>query len=522
MGRFSGFIKLVLGLLILFLVPLTVRLLSKEKAPARTEDRFPVTTQCPDAREIELSYEASVTLHRDLLPPDEKALEAAALEQTKFLHGFLSSSHNQRIMNHRILITAQKKELRITKKETVPYGSALSVDEALPLHQAYTKAAQARGSVGPSDPGLKLTYEARLSAIECYATKDTPAAVKIVLPRDPYLAFWALPKSLHQEVIFHREARVTNPCALSAIAHLKNPELYWYTWNPLARPKGLDCLGELRGRATVVETTLRMRPVEFNPTHPFELEALKHRKRLAVGIMWGLMNDGLGQGLENESFLRLAPEGNLTTGALRSFLTSYQKDPRRKKLDAAFFSLSDLLLRFETIFDGLEISVREESGSLRLRLTGVLKESKRPVDTTVYFGNTSLYVNAAYHTPLLGFLKESDLVFYIGHSGMGDNLNFSKIQNARELSASEKAYQFFGIIGCYSLVDYGFDYLALRPPGSTTDVLLTYSDAYSFLLPYGYLEFVDQFLVGAKPSLSRHLERYSLKQDILWLNRFKK
>lgn len=498
-----------------------VKYISSSSKTVPQEKSFPITTSCPSPRDVELTYTATTVVHKGLTT-DLPAAVAGAMElQSRFLRGYLNSTYNQKIINHRILITAEKKSFKILEQTDSPYSMSITLPEgASKTHNRYVTAAFKKKNLSPRDPAQRVTYQAVLSAIECFHHSELPE-ITAVLPLDPHLAFWALPSSLHRPVKYFATSRVTNPCSAPTWALMSDDNLYWYFWSPEARTKDVQCPQELEARQAVTKVPLEIRVRPPEPKQEVGFEQLAAGSGVSVGIIWGFMNDRPSPVAAIEG-LRDLFEGR-TIG--HEFLKTVLKQAKTRGLfnfDSSMPALIDLLAKTESFINNAVFTVKIGEKSAKLQVRGVLKQSRKDVTIDVYFGNTSLYKDDLYQAPLLEFLRHKDLVFYVGHSGMGDNLDFSKIETANLISASEKRYQFFGIIGCYSLAEYGHDYLKLRPSDSTTDLLLTYSEAYSYLLPNGFLNHLDKVMGGQKSSLAMELERHSLKQDILWMNRFSK
>jgi hypothetical protein len=90
------------------------------------------------------------------------------------------------------------------------------------------------------------------------------------------------------------------------------------------------------------------------------------------------------------------------------------------------------------------------------------------MNVDLFYGNIASDGNSkAFHTEYLRALSGSSVVIYAGHSGLGENLDFSLFQGAtgNELSLNPH-YQIFMFDSCLSYTHYGSLYISSKPKGS--------------------------------------------------------
>lgn len=497
-------------------------------APHAGENRIPIYAGCAEAKVGTIKFTGKVVTHHLLakLFSFEKNPQSAVELQLRYLQGWLH--HGDPTGNaKKTLGLLRTRKIKILKKSWEHYGRSLDVDPQNGDDTSiYPKQFSETHHISANDRALHITYEVEQQVYGCGT--EQKEAVKIALPFDPQLAFWLVPADRRKEIRFGPHRAVTNPCSYSQMADLKRPSLYWYVWNPIAQSPA-NPTAEKQNQFNCRE--LLTAGVDYQwldadfvgsarATEPEWFSQLAAQPSLDVRMIFGLISPTTTRKTLDDALLWLRGEsGDLRVNAnlLMARLKKARAagEPSFLAQDPAVWSLLEFTNALGQIADLDKPELKDAGTHFLFTLSGRLKFSQKPLHMQIYFGPTDVIQKNAYHWPfLLSSLTESSLVFYVGHSGIGNNLDFKRFAAAVELSLSElearisqQPYQLFSIISCYSNSYFSEDYFKFRRrPGLVSDLMLTAQGFYAFLAPAAFLYFLDLNFTSQRPSLERALQ----------------
>lgn len=479
-----------------------------QAAGAATPANFMLFPCSGEGAERSVRLDGKLVLNERFLPAGaaerEIAVRHAIREQLKFVPAALLFDPEVRSLG---AFYADVERVPIESVKTHPgtYGLDLAIDRVhdpgTTQDRDYVLRAEKAGSTQGRDPSLVVTYRAPLRIAACVAGGG--ALGKVDLPADPYLAYWMVPPTERRPTA--SDQRLDNPCADSQLSEPGFPSFYYYGWEP----KRLD------------------------PDHGFRCDRWLHEGRqfFASALTWG----------ESDSAVPLEPLAELVRadggsgrpisvsviiGALRPWtlpvdvaglaraLASGDRAPVQaaQRLAARGRTFETLdpgareMLRFLSlcpeVLDVEAQDVEEAGRGLRVELRGRLRESKRGVDLRVFFGITSEDVppGASHWDELERALVTSDLLFYIGHSGMGRNLDPDLLAARAGVSSKflrRPPYQLIGLLSCRAYGEYlGRWIQALGSEGRTDLLALAGSQGEVHLVPLAILDYLDHASIG--------------------------
>ncbi|MES2965073.1 MAG: hypothetical protein V4760_14400 [Bdellovibrionota bacterium] len=501
-------------------------------APAET---LPVRTNCLDSTDETLRFESevrvplSIAMHLNLEKNPLPAIEA----QLRYLNGYFNFDEETRTSEtgySRIVIRPEP-EIEVLGIERVTYGRTLEVDPVSGDKASLYPTSWAKKTVRISakEPALKIRYRAGSHLTLCRRTKTTPPTIAIRLPRDPYLAYWYVPASARREIRYHKTTTSINPCADPQMAEMKRPFMYWYTYDPHAKGRDsknqpYDCR-ELSARDP--DTLTIEGRLEAKAAAPRELafDQLAKSEMLDVRMVFGFM------GYTPVEDLRVAKEALLNEKDLENLPervlnpSGFQSHP---DWDPAIWGTLDSIRSLREIADVTNLVARDAGDSVIVEARARMHRSKKAIKLSYFIGSTDEHQKVAKHYPFLAdAFKASDMIFYVGHAGLGENMSLARMRENLKLNDEawsalfrEKPYQLLGIVSCYGNGYFGADYVAERNRFAETDLMTTAAGRYLHYVPTGVLFYLDLKLAGEAVSLERALAIATSPHDVVLYDRF--
>lgn len=354
---------------------------------------------------------------------------------------------------------------------------------------AYQQAAFNNKFVKQNEPAISIKYNAKIFAKACGSVSDTK--IEIILPKDPYLAYWAVPKDKFIPMSYSVYKAILNPCVHPEMAEIKKSRWYWYTWAPAQDQcsqaiKNSKFYDFISGAVSVKNSQSQLASNYFP-----ELSSYK------VSLVFGMLYPNHVQ--ETVSFLRQ----NLSDDDLFSLES---KIPNKNGQDLlgettlrplAFFlaNLPRLMTVEKKVWHWLD------DKSLQITVIGKLSNGKE-IDLEIYYGITSIdYLETPTFTKFItDSLSTSDFVFYTGHAGAGINFSLSQWSKKSLMPIGEiqklistKKFQGFVLVSCYSNTYFGEDILRARNQSDLKTVLVrSASQEYIFTTSLGLINFLRQ------------------------------
>ena len=442
---------------------------------------FPLSVRCDGARVGSLDFQGRAIAHGDFLPKNPEEL---VRDQLKYIDGFVDyiDHSNTRLVPH------LEKNFDILTVKKIPYPVDVFLDKIevdsshYPdevLGKWYKKGAEA----------MEVTYRAVVKATRC---KTPQESYDLILPLDPYLAYWYVPKDKRVEMAYGPEKKaLTTPCAHRLMVQFKYPNMYWNVWMPRAKA----CGGFLREdlhlglfRAAFTPGPREQKRVEFSYLND-------QRDRIDISFVSGLLHP-----MDTDENLK-------NIRKLLENINSIDEIDREKQKgqDTATLATLTFMHLMRTLARDIHWSAEDRRDHLIFKSEGRLIHSKRPLSIQIYLGPTVDYQKGRLHWQFLSdALKRSDFIFYSGHSGMGYTLTLENLKKNSNFKTFENtpAHQFIAVLSCSSISYFGRDFIEGRNlSGRTTDFLLTGFDDHSYQLVPAVIQYIDLELAGRPYSL---------------------
>ena len=489
-----------------------------------------------EAAELTLRIKNHVLLHKDFLADkagDEKEYLEAVELQLKYVFGYF---HNQPKLNTVLATSPTAPRIKIHRTSSTSYPFDLEIDKIdhpdVKISLPYQKKALDRGRTTQKDSAVRIEYSAEIEAMRC-GKNPLKQELELALPSDPYLAYWYVAPRSRRLLKWRHVQGVTNPCADPELADIPHPEFYWYFWNPVR--SAFDAKGKLYHCSELLKESFHFHKVgaeiveRRSPSnaHPLlSFDKFPKEKTLRASVVFGIIDAKLAsfptQGL---SGLKPALKGE-SKAPLDAYLDSLLKS--EEELDRGSRYFANFLLGLPAVMDISAVKVLENQSYLQLQIQGLLVKSRREIKLRAYFGPTDLLAGKPpQHWRLLKSALETDhLLFYNGHSGLGENLalhniNDSAVSGILEPIEFDRApsYQLVAYLSCYSYNYFGRDLLrarAERANTTATDVVYTASNFTSERGPLGLLDYMDRVLSSNAPKKEKfHKHPYFVEDDVI-------
>ncbi len=459
-----------------------------------------------------MRFRGRVRVHSDfvnffhLREHPEKAVEM----QLQYIQGFFAKGAAKDL--EVFLIGNRDNNIEILSVNDTTYGKSVLIDQQPDNLALYPPSFHRSREVAESDAAITIEYVAEPKIVACQS-----ANITIALPYDPYLAFWLVPEKARAEVQFGSVKRRTNPCADPEMAELVFPTMYWYVWQPFAEGNdsghdSFDCKKILLSGKDYLLTSADFIAESESHTE-VDFKFLQDKPELRVDVIFGLLSQAANRKSLDDAILEFNKYGDIlkSADALEHRQLTPSEMVTRDQAVWAFLYFTSYLQSFVR----LETPTIEDAGThLLIHNKGILKRSGKKIELTTYFGPTDEPQGKAQHWAFLkNAVEESPIVFYIGHSGMGLNLDFEIMRTKLGLSPiqlknifARQPYQLFGVLSCYANFYDNGEYLKLRSQTNvTSDLMLSVQGRYPFLVPLSLLRFLDLSFSGKKTSLEKAL-----------------
>lgn len=420
---------------------------------ARDVPAFPLASCDGTPSDAEITVRGVLLLHdalRGQTPPAD-ALRAAAALQLRY--AFTVAQADAALPT--LVPDGPPRAITLLAAQPVPYGRDLTLDwpadPQLRPESDYVKRALTRGRISPRDAATLFTYTARVRVALCEKAPGALKTLRLPAPRDPYLAYWLIPKQKRAELVSGTQRARTFPCADPEIAEYPHPEYLWYFFAPHKKAHGCPAL----------------------LTHPRELT------RLDVALTQRTPPSGLPPGLRRA--LTGPPATPLQAVYVFGYLNHQVPRPQPERLlaclqghdpDAAAcqtrewgtVQFLDFLAALPSALHVRERQVRTDPAGVAVTVHGTLRGSGRPLTLRAHLTETDfLGLLPPRHVPLLvRALGEADVLVYAGHSGLGLNFAVEKLSQGSPPGAVAAALagarpRLLGFIGCYTYSYFGRD-----------------------------------------------------------------
>jgi hypothetical protein len=510
---------------------LLVTLLATTASAASRKEALLFSNCARESGEYLAEIQGRILLHKAFLAGDD--VKESIEHQLHYLWGIYRNDQDAH-GSMQISLSAEPSDIEILSTREVPYGRDLPLPYAtdnphLKIEDRYTLRAVARGRVKRDDPALAIEYRARFKLAVCGRNADPPAAARVPLPPDPWLAYWHVPRAKHRRLRYFNEFAVTNPCADNDFADLPHPFYYWYDWLPTRH--GPDDNGRLFDCREWLKPDVDYRyfDVSFKRISAanrdfarLRQELLQKKTPITATIVVGAVDHAVTD-LDLESWRKMLDGGELLERA-NAALKAWPESKSRERGTRSFLTA---LAELDGVMTVDKHSVAVDQGYLVVEADGKLKLSARPMRVRVWLGMTDLFgpLPPQHWRILRRALAEDELVLYWGHSGIGENFRLAQIEKnlgiphqtvADELRQSP--LRLVAFISCYSYMYFGQDLLAAGAERTNGAYFVFTGMEHSAheAGPLAVLDLIDRVLAPDNPS--GHVDKMPLLgDDEFWL-----
>jgi hypothetical protein len=407
----------------------------------------------------------------DLVFADE-SLEPVVLESKSEK---LSTAYQLETVNHKDVTFSNKYLIKLLEQKNIPTGEEL----------------------------VRVRYEQPVHVYVCRDKKSVEkvlAKIKLQAPADPWLAHWSTAKGNFQDVKWNQSEFKIPPFFDSEYADIPHPELAWYFWNP--QHKGKTKSGRAYSAAQYTKQNKQLATAFLQTEEHIKLKSgnkfknsffKSDKKEILATVIFGVTEPKSKQ-LEIKKIFENKQVGN--ADAWKAVNENFLKWNSTKEIDPGSLFATGFLTNMHEFLNEESLSYTYKESESLIEFKGFLKQSGKAVRINFYFGPTDVLAghapqhwSAAYHG-----LVNDDLVFYIGHSGLGENFKWANIlQNvqARTPAAELKKHnRIVGIFSCYSANYFEQDLSSFLTGESA--LILTGSSYTSARGPVGILKWVDE------------------------------
>lgn len=340
------------------------------------------------------------------------------------------------------------------------------VDGFPPQAEAYLKSLLPHQKVARGEEATKVKYELEGELLTCF-TDNNPQVLKsfkIFHPKDPYLAYYYMPKSHRVKIVNSGRAQaegVINPClnpdGLTSSGF--NPFGYWYFWRPEAQGHSFDktpfdCSLFYQKGKNISLVDVEVQEGAAERANYFDFKKFDNLERpIKLSLLVG--------GIEGAQFTRLDKEDvkKLVDLYLSDISLTEARKQLPQKYDNHFSKILVLLYKLRNQMEIFSRDIQSDELYVNVTLKGKLKLSKKDIQIKISLSpNDPRYEGSEYFASNFAedFLT-NDIVIYEGHATVGTifDKGLAKLkEQSFHPQDSSLRYQIFAIYSCSSTFYY--------------------------------------------------------------------
>lgn len=480
---------------------------SKEETPQGAQASFPFYNKCKNPKPVTLSFNSRLLVHEsfaDALHLKSKPLPGIK-SQLKYMAGYFHFREESPTVK-----IGKPYDIKINKiaQENYPISLKLNYDQ-WHNYEDLPKGFQAPQSLANKDLAISIAYQAKADAIICDDSNEN--ALSFTLPIDPYLAYWS---SSFKSLPSPGGGNALVPdCASERMASDNNPAHLWYFWKPHAcASQGEDG----SGAHLTVKADLSLGSPQDKKELRFNL--LKSNPRPRIALIFGYIGygnedkikEGINKVLNSKNGIKVLTDKKIA----EKLFTEHEVDPSLR-------ALSVLIQKFQDYGKIQSIGHKDNTHYDSFKLALDLGPKQLAVE--IYLGPTDYKRGFAKHYPFLEkALKSKNAIYYIAHSGHGENLNLENMRKNLGYSKSDfskllnqQEYLLFANVSCFSTYFHGDSFLEQRSQkGRMTDLILMGSEGYGFQAPLALIALLKGEQGKKALSASYLRDFYSLERKV--------
>lgn len=467
-------------------------------------------TTCPnEAFLVELKINSHVTYVKQHVEEPEAFVREAIAQQVLYFKSDLKYKIKKNVIDLVFADENLSPTILQTKEEKLKINYELEAvnHKDVQLSNKYLLKLIEQKNISKGTDLVNVSYTQPVHMYVCRDKKTVQKVltnIKLQAPADPWLAHWSTAKSNFKQVKWNQSEFNIPPFFDAEYADIPHPELAWYFWN--TQHKGKTKKGVAYKAAQYATNNKHLASAllvaqEFKKLN--SSNSLKNsifasdKKDISATVIFGVTEPKSKQ-LEIEKMFENNKQGNAK--AWKAVHAKLLKWNSSSEIDPGSFFATGFLTNMHEFLNEDSLNYSYNASEFLIELKGNLKISAKPVRINFYFGptdvlagNTPQHWSAAYNG-----LVSDDLVFYIGHSGLGENFKWSNIlENIKARTPANelaKHNRILGIFSCYSANYFEQDLSSFLSGQSA--LILTGSSYTSARGPVGILKWVDQSIVA--------------------------
>jgi hypothetical protein len=442
----------------------------------------PLSCEVADASTKKFTLQSKILLNKNFFSKDmgnkelDQLIDDSIERQVKHLMGYFKNTKNAG-MNGALF--SYRNLLEKSKPIEVAYGAEIIIDKYLPADRGdawtpYLKLAIDRGQTKADDRALEVSYKIELLLSDC-SPNGFVAKNNAVLPLDPYLSLWLEKKEqrVAREMGPYKLAQASN-CSSYEIAIFGNGESNWFFWNPIDPINNKNC--KIEGQNKVITPVISDVSSVTAPPRLTKDFFPKNEVIKFSAIFGEILNEAAYFTPHVYANLRKQITENFS-GCLKSKIipeclglwNSLIKEQTDKKFyEPGTHSFLVFLKFIPTLVKISSFEIPKDKNSdkdMVIKIKGKLTDSLKPIEIDVYLGRTILdYGEPAtkiYTQFTHNAFKNADSISYVGHAGLGRNVNIDDLQKLwtrdRLADFSRKDPLWLGLYNCEGVSHFGFD-----------------------------------------------------------------
>lgn len=441
--------------------------------------------------DVELSFTAHIVLATKYLtsPLNRQTMLEAAQAQSKFLFGYFNL--NKRPGQTPLFLS--NKEIKIqklsSKKSAYPIDLTMRNTWNEESDHPYMRNSLKNPVVYKNEPAVIIQYTATVNAKACGEVKEKK--IDIIFPKDPFLAYWAIPDKDFSIASYQGSHDRLNPCSNEELVKIKQTNWFWYTWAPSSE----KCLSVINHSPfydrVVAKVSTR------NDRHQVKSNFFPDQDHYEISLIFGtLYNQSI---LETIQFLK----ENLSDKTLFTLNSKLQKSNQTTALsETTLEALGFFLKELPNLMTVKDVKIEWlDKQSMQIIILAKLDNGKS-LTLNLYYGITSIdYIQSdTFLRFVINSLTTSDFIFYTGHAGGGHNFSLPYWSEKSGISLNDiqkkistKKFQGFVIVSCYSNSYFGEDIISARSDKNlSTLIARSAAQEYIFHTSLGLLNFLRQ------------------------------
>lgn len=476
-------------------------------------------TSCPSqSGYYTLGINSEISLVESLAQVTED-LEKKSIEmQIQFIKTDLKNRMQAKLID--IVFTDEDVEYQVNKRSKGKLAQNFSIKKVthadVTLTSEYLLNAIAKTKLSTKEVVQSFQYTAKVGVIVC--SESNKQAAKTIetnivkAPRDPWLAHWMTGDEHLYEVKWNASEFRIPSYFNSEYADIPHPEFAWYFWNPeysgkTKLGKKYSATKDLRHSKSIVTAKVKVSNfVELESTSQL-VSTLNEtgKKAISVTIVFGITDPKLEQ-VDFNAIFQIAQSGKIDKW--QSLVLEKLKDlSEQKEVDRGSLYAASFLNNLHRFLQMDEYNFTFDKEEKILTIHSKLKESGVDIRINFFFGSTDVLAGMSpnhWNASLQGLIND-DIIFYIGHSGLGENFKVANILSNSKTDKTEiqKKKRIIGIFSCYSASYFERDLSEILSSNSL--LILTGSSYTSARGPIGILNWVDSSVKVNQPVAIPHI-----------------